>query len=67
MASTLSLGRGANPGKRSVVPYVWSCRALLVLGADVRARDANVNGFDGRCMSGESAPWVGRCAVLVLC
>jgi hypothetical protein len=61
---------GANPGKRSVVPYVWSRCALLVLGADVRAGGANVNGFDGRCTSSESASggWtaLGVGAVLLL-
>ena len=68
MSAVKPLQNGLN-----VVIRVWSkswqavsCSVCLelsrltstVLGADVRARDANVNGFDGRCMSAESASGV---------
>lgn len=49
IAWTMSSARGVNPGKRSVVPYVWGCcGASPVLGVLVAPM---VNSFDGRCTS----------------
>lgn len=44
---------GVNPGKRTVVPYVWGCCAPPPAALEALVAPT-ANSFDGRCTSIES-------------